>query len=153
VERESQEKLAFAGPDATKWTYNVMRPVNGPATFIAFIHNVDSSWKELACSCSIMIDEDTNTNIIVDDILSWAKLLTIAMVYMECQLRICQAENLLLSLKESHIFPRHFKFVGIGICPEGNHPAMLKHQLLEHWPTPISVRNVAKFVRFMQFYS
>jgi hypothetical protein len=24
VERELQEKLAFAGPNATKWTYNVM---------------------------------------------------------------------------------------------------------------------------------
>jgi hypothetical protein len=100
-----------------------------------------------------VIDEDTNTNIIVDDILSWAKLLTIAMVYMECQLRICQAQNLLLSLKKSHIFPRCFEFVGIDICPKGNHPAMLKHQLLEHWPTPISVRNVAKFMGFMQFYS
>ena len=45
VKPASQEKLAFAGPDATKWTYNVMPfgPVNGPATFIAFIHNMDSS--------------------------------------------------------------------------------------------------------------
>ncbi len=43
VEEESQEKLAFAGPDATKWTYNVMPfgPVNGPATFIAFIHDME----------------------------------------------------------------------------------------------------------------
>jgi hypothetical protein len=41
----SQEKLAFAGPDATKWTYNVMPfgPVNGPPTFIAFIHDLDST--------------------------------------------------------------------------------------------------------------
>jgi hypothetical protein len=72
VERELQEKLAFAGPNAMKWTYNVMPfgPVNGPATFVAFIHDVDSSWKELACSYGVMIDEDTNTNIIVDDILS-----------------------------------------------------------------------------------
>ena len=50
VERESQEKLAFAGPDATKWTYNVMPfgPVNRPTTFIAFIHDVNSTWKDLA---------------------------------------------------------------------------------------------------------
>jgi hypothetical protein len=40
----SQEKLAFAGPDATKWTCNVMLfgPVNGPPTFIAFIHDLNS---------------------------------------------------------------------------------------------------------------
>jgi hypothetical protein len=32
VEEDSQAKLAFAGPDATKWTYNMMLfgPVNGP---------------------------------------------------------------------------------------------------------------------------
>ncbi len=32
----SQEKLAFQGVDAKKWTYNMMPfgPTNGPATFI-----------------------------------------------------------------------------------------------------------------------
>ncbi len=40
----SQEKLAFQGLDAIKWTYTVMpfRPTNRPATFINFIHDVDS---------------------------------------------------------------------------------------------------------------
>jgi hypothetical protein len=87
VEHDSQDKLAFAGPDATKWTYNVMPfgLVNGLATFIMFIHDVESSWKDLACSYGVVIDKDRNTNIIVDDILSWAKSLTIALVYMECQ--------------------------------------------------------------------
>jgi hypothetical protein len=155
VERESQEKLAFAGPDATKWTYNVMPfgPVNGPATFIAFIHDVDSTWKDLARSLGVTIDEDTNTNIIVDDILSWAKSLLIALIYMECQLRVCQSQNLSLSLRKSHIFPKRFEFVGIDVGPDGNRPAMSKHQLLKHWPTPVIVRDVAKFVGFMQFYS
>jgi hypothetical protein len=30
---------------------------------------------------------------------------------------------------------------------------MSKHQLLHHWPSPVIVRNIAKFVGFMQFYS
>jgi hypothetical protein len=30
---------------------------------------------------------------------------------------------------------------------------MSKHQLLTHWPTPVIIRDVAKFVGFMQFYS
>jgi hypothetical protein len=106
IERNSQEKLAFASPDATKWTYNGMPfgPVNGPATIIAFICNVNSSWKELACSYGILIDEDTSTNIIANDIQSWAKSLSIALVYMECQLKICQSQNLSLSMKKLHIF-------------------------------------------------
>jgi hypothetical protein len=155
VERESQEKLAFAGPDATKWTYNVMPlgPVNGPAMFIALIHNVDSWWKELACSHGVVINEDTNTNIIVDNIVSWAKTQSYALMYMECQLKICQSQNLSLSLKKSHIFPKRFEFVGINIFLEGNRPAMSNHQLLRHRLTPIIMRDFAKFVGFMQFYS
>jgi hypothetical protein len=49
VAKASQEKLAFQGPNAIKWTYTVMPfgPTNGPATFINFIHNVDSQWKAL----------------------------------------------------------------------------------------------------------
>jgi hypothetical protein len=41
---ESQLKLAFQGPDAIKWTYNVMPfgPTNGPATFINFAHDICS---------------------------------------------------------------------------------------------------------------
>ncbi len=30
---------------------------------------------------------------------------------------------------------------------------MSKHNLLRHWPLPKLVRNVASFVRFLQFYS
>ena len=83
---DSQMKLAFAGPDATKWTYNVLLfgPINGPYTFIAFIHNLDSTWKDLARSLELMIDKDTNTNIIVNNILSWAKTLISALLCMEC---------------------------------------------------------------------
>jgi hypothetical protein len=101
----------------------------------------------------ILIDEVTNTNIIVDNILSWAKSLQIALIYMECQLKICQSQNLSLSLKKLHIFPKQFEFVGINVCPNGNQPAMSKRQLLHHCPSPVIICNVAKFVGFMQFYS
>ncbi len=72
VARASQEKLAFQGIDVIKWAYTVMPfgPTNGPATFINFILNIDSIWKELAKSLGITIDDDTNTRIIVDDIVS-----------------------------------------------------------------------------------
>jgi hypothetical protein len=30
---------------------------------------------------------------------------------------------------------------------------MSKHKLLQSWPTPFLVRNVASFVGFLQFYS
>ena len=68
----SQEKLAFQGVDGIKWTYTVMPigPTNGPETVITFIHDLDSVWKEHARSNGIPIDDDTNTKIIINDIVS-----------------------------------------------------------------------------------
>jgi hypothetical protein len=151
----SQEKLAFQGPDAIKWTYTVMpfQPTNGPATFINFIHDVDSQWKALAKSLGMVINDDTNMKIIIDDIFSWATTLGMALLYMECQLRVCQSYQLSLSLRKSHIFPKRFEFVGIDVCLDGNCPAMSKHQLFEHWPQPETVRDIAKLIGFAQFYS
>ncbi len=59
-------------------------PINGLPTFIAFIHDLDSTWKALARKHGIVINKDTNTNIIVDNIFSYVKTLTMALIYMEC---------------------------------------------------------------------
>ncbi len=102
VSPESQEKLAFQGTDTFKWTYRVMPfgPTNGPATFIQMIHNLDSAWKDLTAWSGINVDANTNTNIIVDDIFNWDISFDSALQYMECQLQICTAYYLTLSLKK-----------------------------------------------------
>ena len=150
----SQEKLAFQRVNAIKWTYTVIfGPTNGPETFINFIHDIDSVWKELAQERGVPIDNDTNTKIIVDDIVSWARVLDFAITYMKCQLKVCQEYWLSLNLHKSHIFLSCFKFVGIDVCTDGNHPAQSKHTLLKTWPAPKTVCHVAKFIGFAQFYS
>jgi hypothetical protein len=153
--KETREKLAFQGPDAIKWTYNVMPfgPTNGPATFVTMIHDVDSVWKEEAVKRGITIGNGADTTIIIDDILNWAKTFLTALTYIACQLRICKAYRLTLSLKKSHFFPKRLEFVGIDVSPDGNRPAMSKHELIKHWPIPELVRDVASFVGFLQFYS
>jgi hypothetical protein len=155
VAQDSQEKLAFQGPNAIKWTYTVMPfgPTNGPATFVNFIYDVDSQWKSLSCTTGININNETNTRIIIDDIVSHGKDLAMSLQYMECQLQVCMAYRLSLILKKSFIFPKRFKFVGNDVCPKGNRPAQSKHQLLKSWPSPEIVRDVAKFIGFAQFYS
>jgi hypothetical protein len=155
VAPDSQENLAFQGVDAIKWTYTVMPfgPTNGLATFINFIHDVDSIWKELAKKQGLSINNDTNTRIIVDDIVSWAGSFAHSLTYMRCQLTVCRAYNLSLKLGKSHFFPRRFEFVGIDVCTNGNCPAKSKHQLLETWPAPELVWDAAKFLGFVQFYS
>ncbi len=128
-------------------------PTNGPATFINFIYDVDSQWKALATSEGITIGDDTNTRIIVDDIVSHGHTIETSLRYMECQLRVCRLYRLSLSLKKSFIFPQHFEFVGNDVSPDGNRPAQSKHQLLASWPQPEIVRDIAKFIGFAQFYS
>ena len=75
------------------------------------------------------------------------------LTYIACQLRICKAYRLTLSLKKSHFFPKRLEFVGIDVSPDGNRPAMSKHELIKHWPVPELVRDIASFVGFLQFYS
>ena len=155
VDPESQLKLAFQGPDAIKWTYNVMPfgPTNGPATFINFAHDICSVWQEYARKLGVPIGVEFDTRIIVDDFVNWGASLALSLLYIRCQLTVCQAYNLSLSLKKMRVFPKRFEFVGFDVTPDGNLPAKSKHILLENWPKPSDVRDVAKFIGFGQFYT
>ena len=128
-------------------------PTNGPVTFVTMIHDVDSVWKEEAEKRGIKIGSGADTTNIIDNILNWAKTFLLALTYIACQLRICKAYRLTLSLKKSHFFPKRLEFVGIDVSHDGNRPAMSKHELIKHWPVPELVRDVASFVGFLQFYS
>jgi hypothetical protein len=101
----------------------------------------------------LSVGTNVDTKIIIDNIINWAKSFDQALQYIECQLRVAKAYRLTLSLKKSHFFPKRFEFVGIDVSPDGNRPAMSKHDLLKHWSTPTIVRDVASFVGFLQFYS
>jgi hypothetical protein len=72
IAKESRAKLAFQGPDAIKWTYNVMLfgPTNSPATFIMMIHDVNSIWKQIATSLGMTIGVTIDMRIIIDDIIN-----------------------------------------------------------------------------------
>ncbi len=39
------------------------------------------------------------------------------------------------------------------VCVDRNFPAQSKHQLLSTWPKPNLVKDIAKFIGFVQFYS
>jgi hypothetical protein len=128
-------------------------PTNGPATFVTMIHDVDSVWKEEAKLKGIYVGSSVDTTIIIDDILNRARSFTMALAYIWCQLCICKAYQLTLSLQKSHFFPKRLEFVGINVTLNGNRPAISKHELIKHWPIPELVRDVASFVDFLQFYS
>jgi hypothetical protein len=146
MSQDSQEKLAFQGTDAIKWTWNgtPFGPTNGPATFITLMHDMKSIWWELATSRDLPIGEDLNSTIIVDDIFNWAMTLDLAFAYFECHLLVCRAYRLSLNLHKCKFFPSRLEFVGIDVCADGNRPALSKRDLLRLWPNPVG---------FGQFYS
>ena len=153
VAASRQEKLAFQGVDAIKWTYTVMPfgPTNGSAMFVNFIHDIDSVWNALAISLGVLIGNTTNTRIIIDDIVSHSSEEELALVYIRCQLRVCQAYHLSLNLLKSHFFPKRFKYIGINVSPNRNRPAKSKHSILKSWLAPEFIRDVVKFIGFAQF--
>ena len=108
VAKGSRVKLAFAGPNCTKYTYLVMPfgPVNGPVIFIIFIHDMDATWKELARKRGIIICDKLGTRIIVDDIFSWAPTFDDFIKYLICQLEVFMSQNLSLSLKKCLFCPK-----------------------------------------------
>ena len=46
-------------------------PINGAVIFIVFIHDMDSTWKGVDATRGIVIDANTGTRLIVDDINTW----------------------------------------------------------------------------------
>ena len=103
VAKSSQEKLAFAGPNCTNYTYSVMQfgPINVPIIFIVFIHDMDSTWKGVAATRGIIIYAKTGTRLIVDEIYSWDRYFEEFIEYLKCQLDVCLSQNLSLSLKNA----------------------------------------------------
>eukprot|EP00970_Alexandrium_tamarense_P020839 scaffold15742_cov228-Alexandrium_tamarense.AAC.1 len=128
-------------------------PVNGPAIFIIMIHDLKATWDALAQSRGIEVGEDTNCEIIIDDINGRSSSFDTALEYMECQLIVALRERLSLNLRKSSFFRPRFEFVGHDICSDGIRPAQSKHILLKSWPDPAIVRDIASLVGFAQFYS
>ena len=109
-------------------------PVNGPVIFIIFIQDMNQRWQEVETSRGMTMDAATNEKIIIDDIFSLAPTLKLALKYLRCQLEVCRAQNISLSLKTSFFFPSRIKFVGHDVCDDGNRPAQSKDNLLKIWP-------------------
>ena len=72
---------------------------------------------------------------------------------MEAQLEVCARRRLSISLPKSFFFPERMEFVGVDVATRGNHPAMSKHELLQTWPKPQIIRDIASFIAFGLFYS
>ena len=96
VNERSRPTLAFAWPGASLYTYGVMPvgPVNGLVIFTRMMFNINGEWLVMPIDNGVTIDDDTNTNIIVDDCFNWAILKDQAILYMEAQFTLPRSRGI-----------------------------------------------------------
>jgi hypothetical protein len=154
VNERSRTKLAFAGPGASMYTYGDIPfgPNNDSVIFICVMFNINGEWQVMAIENGVVINEDTNTKIIVDDCFNWAITEDQAFLYMEAQFTMDARRRLSFSLHKSLFFPTRVEFVGIDIGIKSNMPAARKFELLRMWPKAVDVQAVASFIAFGMWY-
>ena len=120
VDEESRNKLAFGGPGASTFRYHVMPvgPVNGSPIFVCFMHDMNHNWQNLAIENGVDMNEDNNTKMIVDDVISHTGTEDNAFKYMERQFQVYKLHHISLSLPKSFCFPKRVEFVGVDMTPE-----------------------------------
>jgi hypothetical protein len=155
MEHSSSKKTAFAGPYGQKYRYKVMPfgLVNTPTIFVTMIYDLKNDWdEELLDLFKIKVNESNSSTIIIDDNFTYSEDYEKALTHIKSILIVSCRHNLSWKLKKCAFFPIKVEFGG-HLTQEGNMPAESKDALLNHWPHPITVRDVSSFLGFSNLYS
>ena len=82
------------------------------------MHDMNHDWQNLAIENGVDMNEDNNTKMIVDAVISHTGTEDNAFKYMECQLQVYKLHHISLSLPKSFCFPKCVEFVGVDMTPE-----------------------------------
>ncbi len=150
----SQEKLAFQGVDAIKWTYRVMsfRPMNGPAIFINFIHSINSVWKELAQEHGVPIDDNMNTKIICRRHCQLGQGPPFCHCLHRMSIEGLPGLSFISELMQELHLSVTFQICGHCRVRRWQQPCSVQALLQKTRPAPETVCDAAKFIGLAQFY-
>ena len=152
----SSFKTAFSGPGGRKYRLTVMPfgPVNGPVIFVIMIYDLKDHWDSLASQWGVILDNFTNSIIIIDDTFIFSNDENTIFLYLESILEISKRYNLSWKLEKCEFFSERFEFVGTDIASAGNCPAKSKTPLFKMWRTkrPTTTRDFASFIGLIGFY-
>jgi len=158
-----REKLCFAGPNSTCYTFNVMPfgPVNAPACYTVLMFLMRQEWQglfrekfpELDISAVTVELVQTGDRQIVDDILLFSNSPTVLLLYFECVCHIFTKWRLSFNPKKCDFFLDRIEWIGYDLRPTGNSPASSKYDSVRHWPTPSTGQSLHSFVGLLNFYS
>ena len=95
-------KTAFAGSRGIKYRYKVMLfgPVNGPVIFFIMIYDLKDHWYALATKWGAMLDNFTNSIIIIDDTFIFSNNENTIFLYLESILEMSKRYNLSWKLEK-----------------------------------------------------
>ena len=127
-------------------------PVNGLPILIGMMFDMNFEWQNLSKFRGVAINEETNTKIIVDDLLNHSITEDEVFEYMLCQFKVAALRRLYFSLPKSSFSPKRVEFVGINIGIKHNMPSKRKHELIKTWPKPRDIRTLVAFIEFGMFY-
>lgn len=156
VDEESQEKLAFMGPDNVKYCYTVMPfgPKNAPSVYTAMICLMKSEYDALFAERhpTTQVDSVGNRNI-MDDALLWSTDAMTCLSYFRCLCEVYKKYRLSFNPKKCDFFKLRFEWLGHDVKTTGNSPAASKFSLLEDWPLPATGVSLSSFLGLVTFYN
>jgi len=117
------------------------------------MYTLRSLWNDSIRAQGIPVDENNNSRIIIDDTFVFSESFRGHMLMLRSIATICRAFRLSLKLEKCIFLPNVVQFVGVNVSIQGNRPAATKMEMLQQWPTPTTVRDVASFIGFVLFYS
>ena len=163
VRYSDREKLCFAGPHSTLFTFNVMPfgPINGPACYSALMYLMRQEWQALfrerfpelsKTEVSIALIQ-TGARQIIDDILLFSNDPVTLLLYFECVCHIFTKWRLSFNPKKCDFFLDRVEWIGFDLRPDGNSPASSKFDSIRDWPLPATGTSLHSFVGLLNFYA
>jgi hypothetical protein len=157
VDLDSQDKLAFWGPDAKKYTYTVLPfgPTNGPAVYQAFMEVLRGVWNRAMIKDLALTNESEafyTTKLVIDDILLVSNNPDVLVRLFR---HVCTAfvtYRLSFKLTKCDFFLHRLEFLGIDLSKAGNLPAQSKFNLINNWPLPATSQSLHSFISLCGFY-
>jgi hypothetical protein len=157
VRQIDREKLAFFAPNGKKYTFGVMPfgPRNAPAYYTAMMAFFQDEWNALFEArhpdlCGLLFHR--GSRVIIDDILLWATIQRILLLYFACVCEIFLKYRVTFQLKKCDFLKDRIEYVGHDITPDGNCPAQSKFNLITDWPLPATGSALISFIGLLTFY-
>ena len=150
VESSSKAKLAFFTPTGKKrFLVMPMGATNAHPVFVALVSKFKKEWDAMARQQGL---EGFGSQVIVDDIMLYARDAATLIKYFVCVLQVLQHYRCTAKLRKCRFFPPVAEFVGLDVHPDGNSPAQSKFDAFRKLSKPVLFTDLNMLIGCFGFY-